>query len=75
MLSRILCVSLYSKTFFMHISQQIKVEQVKFVRNQNKALVLGMWCFKLYMVFFAILLALTVPKSSVKVSSEIVLNK
>lgn len=59
----------------MHISQQIKVERVKFVRNQNKALMLGVWCFKLYMVFFAILLALTVPKSSVKVSSEIVLNK
>jgi hypothetical protein len=58
----------------MHISQQIKVEQAKFVRNQNKALVLGIWCFKLYMVFFAVIVA-TVPKSSVKVSSEIVLNK
>jgi hypothetical protein len=60
-------LSLYLKLKRMHISLQLKAEREKLTRRQNKALILGVWCFKAYMILFATLCALTIKTETPKV--------
>ena len=62
----------------MHISLELKSERAKLTRQQNKALILGVWVFKAYMVVFATVCALTIKSETPKVvvsNSNYVLRK
>ena len=50
----------------MHISLQLQSERNKLVRNQNKALIIGVWVLKFYLIGFGILCAATI-KSEPKI--------
>ena len=49
----------------MHL--ELKLEREKLTRQQNKALILGIWVFKLYLVAFATVCALTIKSETPKV--------
>lgn len=62
----------------MHISLQLQSEKQKLIKSQNKALILGIWVFKLYMVAFAAVCAFTIKSETPKVlasNSTYVLRK
>jgi hypothetical protein len=59
----------------MHISLQLKTEREKLIKKQNTALVLGIWCFKLYMMFFASLIILTKSDNSRQIEISLVSRK
>ena len=54
---------LYEKLLIMH-TLELQKEKQKLIKNQNKTLILIIWCAKLYFIAFGILCAATIKSSN-----------